>query len=150
MLNIRHGDIFSDKEADTFVNPVNCVGVMGAGLAKVFKNRYPDNYQAYRSYCRKGSLRPGGLFLTVNPIVIINLATKHHWKDPSRLDWIETGLDNLDRLCQDNHKVVALPMLGAGYGGLDKHHVMALTKDKLTGSKVLYNLWIYEPERRWQ
>ncbi|OGU22505.1 MAG: hypothetical protein A2580_08955 [Hydrogenophilales bacterium RIFOXYD1_FULL_62_11] len=124
------GDIFQ-TQAQCLVNPVNCVGVMGAGLAKAFSTRYPAILPPYQRACRQGQFNPGGVqLLRLDPesglrdrdgsLLIANLATKLHWRDPSQLDWVERGLSVLaQRLLERPVRSVAVPMLGAGLGGLD-------------------------------
>ena len=86
MIHYVSGSLF-DKPYDAIVNAVNCVGVMGKGLALEFRNRYPDNYKDYRAICLKHGLQPGRLHIThfPNEPIIINFATKDHWKNPSEL-----------------------------------------------------------------
>ncbi|MFK4087257.1 macro domain-containing protein [Kribbella sp. NPDC020789] len=125
--------IFQDPESDLFdssaeilVNPVNTHGVMGAGLARQFKQRYPSMFAAYRDRCRLGLVRVGDIDVHVveggsSPRVIVaNFPTKQHWRDPSRLQWIESGLVALHRVIVESGAVsVAVPPLGCGLGGLD-------------------------------
>ena len=87
-------DIFESK-TDAIVNTVNCVGVMGAGLAKEFKKHYPEMYKEYRKKCEKNEIEVGKLhiFKTLDRL-IINFPTKKHWKNNSKLEWIEAGLKN--------------------------------------------------------
>lgn len=116
--------------AQIIINPVNCVGVMGAGLAQT---AYPWSVTVYNHACAHGVLEPGGLVVssraTLTPssddTIIIHLATKQHWKDPSMQSYVATGLKNLRSLLDDwslvlgRHLSVALPKLGCGCGGLD-------------------------------
>jgi O-acetyl-ADP-ribose deacetylase (regulator of RNase III) len=117
---IKKGNIF-ESNCEALVNPVNTVGVMGAGLAKQFKKRYPKNFVAYQDYCNQGKLKPGGVFVFLEEgDIIVNLATKDHWKDPSEVDYVEKGLQQLLQFIQIQEVVsVAIPALGCGLGGLD-------------------------------
>ena len=113
-----------DATVEALVNTVNCVGVMGKGLALSFKLRYPLNYGAYRDACNAGLVRPGRIYTHVRTQaglrrVIFNFPTKQHWRDPSRLEWIDSGLEDLT-LQIKAHKVrsIAVPALGCQNGGL--------------------------------
>ena len=127
MLTYLKGNLL-DTEAQALVNPVNCVGVMGAGLAKQFRLRYPKNFIEYQNYCQNGSLKPGGLFIyKEDGKVIINFATKNHWKNNSEYEYIENGLLNLAKELKENPISVAIPKLGCGLGGLDWQCVQTLS-----------------------
>lgn len=120
-----------DLDVEALVNPVNCVGVSGAGLAREFGRRFPDNDRLYKQACASGRITPGrGLITetgTESPRYIVNFPTKRHWRNPSRLEDIETGLANLHReLRRRNIRSVAMPALGAGLGGLQWHEVQRL------------------------
>lgn len=124
-MTIRYveGNILDD-DAECLVNPVNCVGVMGAGLARQFKERFPDNFRIYRDGCRSGDVRVGHVFGVCLSIrghgSIANLPTKDHWRDPSRIEWVRLGVDDLARYVRRNGiRSVAIPQLGCGLGGLD-------------------------------
>lgn len=116
------GSIF-ETEAEATVNPVNCVGVSGAGLARLFAQKYPENDKLYKQACREGRVVPGRGVITETgverPAYIVNFPTKRHWRDKSRLNDIEMGLRNLHReLLRRQIDSIALPTLGAGLGGL--------------------------------
>ncbi len=119
-----HGDLLQ-ADVDALVNAVNCVGVMGKGIALVFKNRFPANYRAYASACQQDQVRTGTMFVTrqdvlIGPRWIVNFPTKRDWRDPSQLAWIVSGLQDLRRfLLEEQVASVAIPALGAGNGGLD-------------------------------
>ena len=122
MITYVQGDIFQSG-AEALVNPVNCVGAMGKGLALQFRQRFPANNKEYLEACHAGSLRPGQICAVKNgaraPQWILNVATKDHWRHPSREEWISSGLANIRRLCQElGIRSVAIPALGAGLGGL--------------------------------
>ena len=122
MINFIHGDLF-DSGADVLVNPVNCVGVMGKGLALQFRHRYPGNYHSYQAVCRAGKLSPGNIYAHAtsleSPGWILNVATKNHWQSLSLKEWIVEGLHQIRKFAQDkNVETVALPAIGAGLGGL--------------------------------
>ena len=114
-----------EADAEALVNTVNCVGVMGRGIALQFKQAYPENYRAYEKACAAAEVRPGAMFifptgLMVNPRYVINFPTKRHWKGKSRMADIDAGLE---ALIQDVRRLgirsIAVPPLGCGNGGLD-------------------------------
>lgn len=132
-MPIRHvrADIVAFPAA-ALVNPVNCVGVAGRGLALRFRRARPDNHAAYVRACRDGRLAPGRAHVHSAPPrpAIVNFPTKRHWRNPSRLDDIATGLDHL-RLLLDEHRwpSIAIPPLGCGLGGLAWDAVRPLIAD---------------------
>lgn len=123
MVELRTGDILQ-ADAEALVNTVNCVGVMGRGIALAFKEAYPQNFKAYESACKRHEVLPGKLHLfetglLVHPRYIINFPTKRHWRDKSRIEDIEAGLEALVGLIREKHiETVAIPPLGCGLGGL--------------------------------
>lgn len=114
------GDIFS-SQWQTLVNPVNCVGVMGKGLALRFKQTYPDMYKKYKYYCDKKCLSPGLLWLYNCPDGkrVLCFPTKIDWRNPTKAEWIEEGLVKFCQTYKSKHITsAAFPLLGAGCGGL--------------------------------
>lgn len=118
------GDIIhADTEA--IVNPVNCVGVMGRGLALQFRKSYPDNYKFYRRVCERKELAPGTMLTYERgirdiPRYIINFPTKVHWKGSSRMEYIDQGLISLvSEVEKLSLRSIAIPPLGCGLGGMD-------------------------------
>lgn len=131
MIENGQGNIL-EAPVDALVNTVNCVGVMGKGIALQFKRAFPENYFAYRTACRHGEVAPGKLlFFAIDglgsPRWIINFPTKRHWRDPSHLEDIEAGLRALRAglLARGIHSV-AIPPVGCGLGGLDWERVQNL------------------------
>jgi O-acetyl-ADP-ribose deacetylase (regulator of RNase III) len=129
------GNLF-ESEAEALINPVNCAGVMGAGLALKFRRAYPAMYYAYRKFCKEEGLQPGGLFVwkdrrpdppgETRPI-IINFPTKRHWRDAARIEYIQLGLPVLvAELATRKIASVATPALGCGLGGLNYTTVRSL------------------------
>jgi len=117
------GDFF-EYEADIRINTVNCVGVMGAGVALEFKNRYPEMYRSYVKACKNNEIAPGKPHLWEDynlfaHCIIVNLPTKLHWRDPSEYEYIEKDLIWLREFLMDRDETVTLPALGCGHGGLD-------------------------------
>ncbi len=119
MLTYVTGDVLASP-AQTLVVPVNCVGVMGKGLALAFRRAYPDLPPAYQAACRRGDLRPGQPWLyRGSRRWILCFPTKRHWRDPARLDDIAAGLAAFARLtAHTDFRSVAFPALGCGAGGL--------------------------------
>lgn len=132
MIRIIDENVF-DSKAECIINTVNCVGFMGKGLAFEFALRYPELEQKYIDQCKRHIVHTGILyFYEVNGQKIINFPTKFHFKYPSKIEWIEQGLDyfvaNYKRW---NIKSVAFPLLGARNGGLNPREVIELMKRKL-------------------
>ena len=162
ILRKKNEDILKQSICKAIVNPVNCVGVMGKGLAKQFKARYPDNFVFYRGVCRRRELRMGQVLTHripntgVNNIItssihllqpapystllhfIINFPTKKHWRNRSHLYDIAAGLKALKRDLEINNiESVAIPKLGCGLGGLNWTDVKKLIEDILPGTHNL-------------
>ncbi|WP_295912785.1 macro domain-containing protein [uncultured Xanthomonas sp.] len=139
-VTFKDGDMFSTN-ADAIVNTVNCVGVMGKGVALEFKRRWPENYKVYKKVCDRRELRPGmmlvydrgDIFGSDRPRFLINFPTKDHWRSKSKIEYIENGLDALIREIRSRSITsIALPPLGCGNGGLDWAIVKPLIIDKLS------------------
>lgn len=128
MIEPRRGDILK-ADAEALVNTVNCVGVMGRGIALQFRNAFPENYKTYKAVCDRGELRPGVMLVhdlrrLHNPRYVINFPTKRHWRGNSRLEDIEAGLEALVEEVQARSiRSIAIPPLGSGLGGLDWRQV---------------------------
>ena len=137
MIEYADGDVLKDQ-SEALVNTVNCVGVMGRGIALQFKNAYPENFRQYAGACKNGLVMPGkmNVFGTGNLIGvrwIINFPTKRHWRGASKIEDIASGLDDLvDVIRRLNIKSISLPPIGCGLGGLDWRDVRALIETKLS------------------
>ena len=124
MIEYKHGDILREN-AEALVNTVNCVGVMGRGIALQFKKAFPENFKAYANACKEKEVRPGKMFMfdtghMFNPRYIINFPTKRHWRGKSRMSDIESGLQALaDAAREYGIQSIAVPPLGCGLGGLN-------------------------------
>ena len=131
MIEPTSGDILA-ADAEALVNTVNCVGIMGRGIALQFRKAFPDNFKAYEAVCKRGELQPGQMFIyetgsLTNPRYVINFPTKRHWREPSRLEDIEAGLVDLVRVVREKRiESLALPALGCGLGGLSWDDVKPL------------------------
>ena len=126
MIQFTKGDILG-QDAEALVNTVNCVGIMGRGIALQFKKAYPDNFRDYQKACNQHRVKPGKMFIfetgqLCNPRYIINFPTKRHWKSKSRMEDIRAGLHALvTEMKTPNIKSIAIPPLGCGLGGLDEY-----------------------------
>ncbi len=133
MIEIARGNLL-EADAEALVNTVNCVGVMGKGIALQFKQAFPDNYHQYVQACRAGQVQPGRMFVVsnnslVNPKYIINFPTKRHWKGKSQLEDIQSGLEALiSEVRRLGIRSIAIPALGCNNGGLQWSQVGPLIK----------------------
>jgi O-acetyl-ADP-ribose deacetylase (regulator of RNase III) len=124
MIELTHGDILKD-DSDAIVNTVNCVGIMGRGIALQFKNAWPENFKAYKVACDREEVQPGRMFIydteqLAAPRYIVNFPTKRHWKGKSRMQDIDAGLEALVRdVARLGIRSIAIPPLGSGLGGLE-------------------------------
>src|SRR5690606_24482194 len=149
MTEYTSGDILK-CEADALVNTVNCVGVMGRGIALQFKNVFPDNFKAYEAACKIKEVQPGRMFVfetgtLTPPRFIINFPTKRHWRGKSRIEDIEAGLVALKELIQTRGiGSIALPPLGSGLGGLEWSEVRARIEAALADLSEV-RVRVYEP-----
>ena len=143
-INYVQGDLLKSN-AEALVNAVNCVGVMGKGIALQFKKQYPKMFNSYRSICYNKKLTPGHLhYFKEKDKFIINFPTKDDWRNPSKIEYIENGLVSLVILIKNlNLKSIAIPMLGCGNGGLDWKEVNTLIINILTPAFRDSNLTVY-------
>ena len=124
MIEYKTGDILAE-EAEALVNTVNCVGIMGRGIALQFKRAYPENFKAYAARCKRHEMQPGRVFVfetgeMLPARYIINFPTKRHWRGKSRIEDIESGLVSLkEEIRSRGIRSIAIPPLGSGLGGLD-------------------------------
>lgn len=136
LIEEQHGNLF-DAQTEALVNTVNCVGVMGKGIAFQFDKRFPWNSREYVERCKAGEMKPGrvlvvpspqkDVFEATEPRFIINFPTKDHWRSPSKLEWIRSGLVNLvEEVRARGIASLAIPPLGCGNGGLKWSEVRPL------------------------
>ncbi|GDY33042.1 type II toxin-antitoxin system antitoxin DNA ADP-ribosyl glycohydrolase DarG [Gandjariella thermophila] len=136
MIVNGEGDLLT-ADVDALVNTVNCVGVMGKGIALQFKRRYPENFRLYEAACERGEVQLGRMFVTdlhsiSGPRYIVNFPTKGHWRARSRIADIRAGLDDLVRVILDREiRSIAVPPLGTGNGGLPWREVEPLIREAL-------------------
>jgi O-acetyl-ADP-ribose deacetylase (regulator of RNase III) len=149
MVLITEGNIF-ESSVNMIVNPVNCVGVMGKGLAKEFSKKYPTMFEYYSAYCKSNRLFIGSLYVYKCPQIkkpnyIACFPTKIHYRDPSRYSFISKGLKALrTEIEKRNIRSIALPALGCGLGELDFTEVLRLMVDNLTHLKNV-KTFVYKP-----
>lgn len=124
-ITLTHGDLLKQDDVDAIVNTVNCVGVMGKGIALQFRNKWPENFRAYEAVCKAKKLRPGQMFVfdsgaLVKPNFIVNFPTKDHWRGKSHIEYISEGLvDLVAQIRRLGIRSIAIPPLGCGNGGLN-------------------------------
>jgi len=145
-LTILNGNIFTTK-CQTIVNTVNCVGVMGAGIALECRFRWPDMYQAYVELCKKEQLKIGLLWLYKCPERwILNFPTKHHWKEPSREEYLHIGLQKFMSTYKEKKiESIAFPLLGAQHGGLDIVRSQQIMESYLLKCTIPVEIYRYDP-----
>ena len=150
MIEYKRGDILRE-DADALVNTVNCVGVMGRGIALQFKKAFPQNFKDYAAACKKGEVQPGKMFVHKNegmlkPQYIIGFPTKRHWRGQSRMEDIESGLAALvDVIREYGIRSIAIPPLGCGLGGLDWEQVKGRIEASLEALEDV-RVVVFEPK----
>ncbi len=152
-MNYTKGNILESNIA-VIINPVNTVGVMGKGLALQFKQKFPTNYKIYKEACKNKTIDIGKLLLVSNfnnesnlerKKFVINFPTKKHWRNPSKIEYIEEGLKDLVRIIEaEKFESMAIPALGCGLGGLEWEDVKLLV-EKYLGSLEGIEIIVYEP-----
>lgn len=146
-IEIKIGDLLTSN-AQTLVNTVNCVGIMGKGLALQFKNRYPQMFDRYKDLCDMGKITVGSLFLYSIPgsyKKILNFPTKDHWRNGSKIEYIVSGLRKfVDRYHEFEITSVAFPMLGCRNGGLKKSAVYPIMIEFLKGVDIPVEIWFLD------
>ncbi len=148
MIKVLLGDIFESRMA-VLVNTVNCVGIMGKGIAKTFKERYPDNFIHYSELCKVGKVKPGEPYFfeshdLFSERLIINFPTKLHWRSASKIEDVIIGLDHfISHYREWGIKSIAFPPLGCGNGGLEWSTVGRIMYQKLVELDI--DVEIYAP-----
>ncbi len=150
MIIYKTGDLFA-VEAEALVNPVNCVGVMGRGMALQFKHAYPMNFEDYLTACNRGQIKPGHIHVfethtPSNPRYIVNFPTKRHWRDASSIEDINAGLSDLVRVIAEKRiQSIAMPALGCGLGGLNWSEVRSLIENAFIACADV-SILVFEPQ----
>ena len=146
---LSSGNLF-DAGTEALCCTVNCVGVMGRGIALEFKHRYPEMFKEYANLCKRGFIQVGKVWIwwnpePGNPRYIINFPTKEHWRNPSKLEWISAGLADLNnRVMMIGIESIAIPALGCANGGLRFEDVRPLIEEKLNDLEI--PVLLYEPQ----
>ncbi|MCP5140804.1 MAG: macro domain-containing protein [Gammaproteobacteria bacterium] len=154
MIHYTQGNLL-DADAEALVNTVNTVGVMGKGIALMFKERFPTNMAEYAEACKAKQVVTGKMFVTetgelMGPRWVVNFPTKRHWRHPSKLEWITEGLEDLKAFIVGHGvKSIAIPPLGAGNGGLDWPLVKGEIEARLAGLQDV-DILVFEPTRQYQ
>lgn len=146
MLVLRTGNIFGSG-CQAFINPVNCKGIIGPGIAKQFNLLYPEIYPGYYEACKNNLVYPGSILPTKTvhqiPKWILNFAIKEDWRKPSNLNWIEKGLENLVNVSKSLHlELVAFPALNWEKENLSWPDVYRLMYKHLSLPEVKYFIYI--------
>lgn len=153
-MNFIQGNLL-DARVEAVVNTVNTVGVMGKGIALMFREKYPENFKAYEAACRAGEVQVGRMFVTAGvelggPRWIINFPTKKHWRQPTKLEWVQTGLVALKEMIREKGiRSIALPPLGCGNGGLEWVVVRPMIEG-IFGDLADVDVTVYEPTAKYQ
>ncbi|WP_374490133.1 macro domain-containing protein [Zoogloea sp.] len=153
MIKFTQGNLL-EARTEALVNTVNTVGVMGKGIALMFKERFDENFRRYAAACKAKEVQTGRMFVTSvheldGPRWIVNFPTKQHWRAPSRMEWIVDGLQDLRRfLTEQNIKSIAIPPLGAGNGGLAWAEVRKQIEWALGDLPI--DILVFEPTREYQ
>lgn len=150
MIKIQQGNLL-EANAEALVNTVNCVGIMGKGIALQFKQAYPENFRQYEKACRAKEVQPGRMFVVscnnlFNPRYIINFPTKRHWRGKSRIEDIQSGLKALILEVKElGITSIAVPPLGCGNGGLSWKTVKPLIESAFSDLPNVQVL-LFEPQ----
>ena len=140
MIRFYPGDIFKST-ADFITITVNCVGVMGKGLALQAKNLHPNLFSIYKEMCDKGEIKPGGVYpIKCDDKYFLLFATKDHWRNPSKLEWISSGLEQISK--SEKLKSIALPPIGCGNGRLNWYAVLNKILEHLEGSDIDVRIYV--------
>lgn len=147
MIEYTKGDIL-ESDCEALINTVNCHGRMGKGLALLFKKKFPKMFLAYKKACDRGQVKVGNMHVWKNPTpppsYIINFPTKDHWRNPSKMEWIVAGLQDLIAVIESTGiSSVAVPPLGCGLGGLQWYLVRQEIKKSL--GDLDKRIVVYEP-----
>lgn len=152
MMTEVHGNLL-EADVEALVNAVNTVGVMGKGIALQFRRAFPEMYDAYVRACKAGEVAVGRMHVwatgaPTGPRYVVNFPTKKHWRSGSQLSYIDDGLVDLVRVIREHRiRSIAIPLLGAGHGGLDRAEVRPRIEAALGGLTDV-DVRLYVPEVR--
>ena len=146
MIKILSGNIFTTK-CSTIVNTVNCVGVMGAGIAYEFRLRYPKMHERYKEICKYNLLKIGTLWIyRADNKKILNFPTKIDWKKQSKTEYLEKGLQKfIDTYKEKEITSIAFPLLGASHGGLTQEQSLSIMQRYLSKCDIYIEIWYFDP-----
>ncbi len=153
MITFTQGNLL-EARAEALVNTVNTVGVMGKGIALMFRERFAENFSLYAAACKARQVQTGRMFVTEaheldGPRWIVNFPTKQHWRAPSQMAWVTDGLQDLRRfMIEQKVKSIAIPPLGAGNGGLEWGEVREQIEATL--GDLSTEILVFEPTRQYQ
>ncbi|MBP8813258.1 MAG: macro domain-containing protein [Laribacter sp.] len=153
MITFTQGNLL-EARTEALVNTVNTVGVMGKGIALMFKERFDENFRRYAAACKAKEVQTGKMFVTQvheldGPRWIVNFPTKQHWRAPSRMEWVVEGLQDLRRfLIEQQVQSIAIPPLGAGNGGLEWADVREQIELALGDLDI--DILVFEPTKQYQ
>ncbi|WP_042302669.1 type II toxin-antitoxin system antitoxin DNA ADP-ribosyl glycohydrolase DarG [Paraburkholderia kururiensis] len=153
MITFTQGNLL-EARTEVLVNTVNTVGVMGKGIALMFKERFDENFRRYATACKAKEVQTGKMFVTPvheleGPRWIVNFPTKQHWRAPSRMEWVAEGLQDLRRfLIEQQIRSIAIPPLGAGNGGLEWAEVRE--QIELALGDLDTDILVFEPTKQYQ
>lgn len=155
MIEIKKGNIFTTS-CHTIVNTINCVGVMGAGIAYEFRLRFPDMFDKYKLLCTNKQLDVGMLWIyrlkkedNEQYEYVLNFPTKIDWKNPSKLEYLEKGLDKFVKTYKEKGILsIAFPILGADKGGISKERSLAIMTQYLEKVDIPVEIWHFDPSAK--
>lgn len=143
-VTVIKGNIFT-SHCQTIVNTVNCVGVMGAGIALECRLRYPDMYERYVELCEAGQIDIGKLWIYKSDRWILNFPTKKHWKYPSKKEYLEAGLEKFVNSYQERSiESIAFPLLGADKGGILPDESLGIMRRYLDDLAIPIEIYKYD------
>jgi len=155
MIEIKKGNIFTTN-CHTIVNTINTVGIMGAGIAYEFKLRFPEMFEKYKNFCENGQIKIGNLWIykltkydNENYEYILNFPTKQHWEYPTKIEYLELGLQKfIDTYKQKGILSIAFPLLGASKGGLSEEQSINIMKKYLKKIDIPVEIWYFDPNAK--
>lgn len=145
-IKIIRGNLFTTK-CQTIVNTVNCVGIMGAGIAFEFRLRYPEMYEQYKLHCDNKKLNIGLLWLYKSKDKwVLNFPTKKHWRYPSKKEYLNDGLRKFaESYKQKGIESIAFPLLGADRGGISQNESQQIMEQYLDLPDLDVEIYLYDP-----
>lgn len=145
-VKLVRGNIFT-SDSQAIVNTINCVGVMGAGIALECRLRYPEMFKKYVALCNEKKIEIGLLWIYKSDRHwVVNFPTKRHWKHPSKEKYLHAGLNKFVNSYRDKGiKSIAFPLLGADKGGIDKDKSLSIMRSHLDGLDIDVEIYLYDP-----